>query len=275
MQATTTEHVYILGHSDAELERLRLQSDYYALVTDQALRLAGIRPGMRVLDAGCGNGGVSMLISRLVGPTGEVIAIDQSPEATAQAAETIARAGLTNVHFLNEDLATVRLDAPVDAIVGRLILMHVSDPIVVLRNLTANLNKPGIVLFMEMDIGMARTEPPVPIAEALLDLVRSAFERSGVSYRPGMKLYEQFIAAGFPEPQIVSLVRIEPPPAAASSAMLTGVLTSLLPAIEAHGLSTAAELDLPTLPDRIQAAARESGCLVVPPPLICAWSHLG
>lgn len=54
--------------------------------------------------------------------------------------------------------------------------------------------------------------------------------------------------------------------------MLTGVLASLLPSIEANGLGTAAELDLPTLPARLQAAAMGTGSLLFAPPLICAWS---
>jgi SAM-dependent methyltransferase len=275
MQATTTqERTYLLGHSDPELERLRRQSDFYAPLTAQALRLAGIQPGMRVLDAGCGIGGVSILIARLVGPTGEVIAVDQSPDAIARAAHEIEQAGLTNVHLVNDDLATLHLDAPVDAIVGRLILMHVSDPVATLRNLTAGLNRPGIVLFQEIDIGVARSEPAIPLVEDMIDLVRQAFARSGVDPRPGMRLHEQFVAAGLPIPQLASLGRIEAPPGRMSAAMLTGVLTTLLPALEATGLATAADLQLDTLPERVSAAAAEYGSLFFTPPLITAWSRV-
>jgi SAM-dependent methyltransferase len=275
MQATTTpERTYLLGHSDPELERLRRQSDFYAPLTEQALRLAGIQPGMRVLDAGCGIGGVSTLIARLVGPAGEAIAVDQSLDAIARAANEIEHAGLTNVHLVNDDLATLQLDAPVDAIVGRLILMHVSDPVAVLRNLTAGLNRPGIVLFQEIDIGVARSEPAIPLVESMIELVRQAFARSGVDPRPGMRLHEQFVGAGLPAPRLVSLGHVEAPPARMSAGMLTGVLNTLLPALEATGLATADELRLDTLPDRISAAAAESGSLFFTPPLITAWTRV-
>jgi SAM-dependent methyltransferase len=274
MQVTITERAYLLGHDDPELERLRRQSDFYAPLTAQALRLAGIQPGMRVLDAGCGIGGVSTLIARLVGPTGEVIAVDQSPAAIARAALEIEQAGLTNVHLVHDDLATLQLDAPVDAIVGRLILMHVGDPVAVLRNLAAGLNRPGIVLFQEIDIGVAHSEPPVPLVESKIELVRQAFARSGVDPRPGMRLHDQFIAAGLPAPQLVSLGRIEAPPARTSAALLTGVLTTLLPALEATGLATADELRLDTLPERVSAEVSETGSFLFTPPLITAWTRV-
>lgn len=274
MHATTAEHTYILGHSDPELERLRRQSDFYAPLTEQALRLAGIQPGMRVLDAGCGIGGVSTLIARLVGPAGEVIAVDQSPDAIARATDQIEQAGLTNIHLVNDNLATLQLDAPVDAVVGRLILMHLSDPVAALRNLTAGLNRPGIVLFQEIDIGVARTEPPTPLAESMIELVRQAFERSGVDPRPGMRLHDQFVSAGLPAPQLASLGRIEAPPARTSAALLTSVLTTLLPALEATGLATAHDLQLPTLPARLSAAVTQHGSLIFTPPLITAWTRI-
>jgi cyclopropane fatty-acyl-phospholipid synthase-like methyltransferase len=70
-----------------------------AQLTEHVLRLAGVRPGMRVLDVGCGTGDVSFLAASLVGPEGEVIGVDKSPEAVALASQRAAEAGLHNVHF--------------------------------------------------------------------------------------------------------------------------------------------------------------------------------
>jgi hypothetical protein len=48
------ERVYFLGHSDAEVERLALQNEFYRDATEAVLRCAGLASGMRVLDIGCG-----------------------------------------------------------------------------------------------------------------------------------------------------------------------------------------------------------------------------
>ena len=271
----TDVRTYVLGHDDAEIERLKRQSDFYAPLTVQALRFAGITTGMRVLDAGCGAGDVSLLISQVVGPTGEVIAVDNSPQAIATAGSRLDALGVENVHFIENDLATLQLDAPVDAIVGRLILQHVSDPVAVLRNLTSSLTRSGIVLFQEFDLAVTRSEPPAPLAERMIDFVREAFARAGVDPRPGLHLSDHFRAAGLPAPELMSLGRIEAAPARESVAMLVGVVTTLLPLIEATHVATAAEIDLPTLPDRLASELSARQSLVFPPPLITAWTRVG
>lgn len=275
MPATMTEeHTYLLGHSSPELERLQRQAQFYEPLTAQALYLAGIQPGMRVLDIGCGAGDVSLLLARMIGPTGEIIAVDTSAEALAVAERRLASAGIENVHLIEDDIATIQLDAPVDAVVGRLILMHVQDPVGVLRNLSRALGPSGLLLMQEMDIGEGKSEPPVPLVEELLELCRQAFVRGGVDARPGLRLHDQFVAAGLPAPMLTSLGRIEAAPAPLCAAMLTGVLSTLLPVIEATGLGTAADLQLDTLPARLSEHLERAGGLAFAPPLITAWTRM-
>jgi len=50
MCATT----YALGHSSAEILRLKNQGDMLRPITERLLRSARIHAGMRVLDLGCG-----------------------------------------------------------------------------------------------------------------------------------------------------------------------------------------------------------------------------
>jgi SAM-dependent methyltransferase len=66
--STQSTSAYVLGHPDAELQRLAEQSAFYADLTEDAFRRAGLAPGMRVLDVGCGAGEVSLLAAATVGP---------------------------------------------------------------------------------------------------------------------------------------------------------------------------------------------------------------
>jgi ubiquinone/menaquinone biosynthesis C-methylase UbiE len=95
---------YALGHAEDELDRIINTARFLGDLTEHVLRLAGLAPGMRVLDVGCGPGDVVFLAARLVGPQGTVIGVDRSPEAIEQARQRAAAAGLTNVHFLSQDL---------------------------------------------------------------------------------------------------------------------------------------------------------------------------
>ena len=51
------------------------------------------------------------------------------------------------------------------------------------------------------------------------------------------------------------------------------MIGSLAPAIAGHGLADAAELDLPTLHERIAAEAQAAGAAMVVPTLVAAWGH--
>ncbi len=47
---------YVLGHSESELERLKLQASIIGGVTSRLIRECGIGPGWSVLEVGCGAG---------------------------------------------------------------------------------------------------------------------------------------------------------------------------------------------------------------------------
>src|SRR6516225_9762741 len=70
---------YVLGNSAQEQERLKMQGKFLERWSEQFFLLAGLEPGMRVLDLGCGMGDVSLLAARLVGPSGHVTGIDRDP----------------------------------------------------------------------------------------------------------------------------------------------------------------------------------------------------
>ncbi|MEF2232260.1 MAG: methyltransferase domain-containing protein [Pseudodesulfovibrio sp.] len=53
-----------------------------------------VRPGMTVVDAGCGTGLFSLAMAEMVGPEGRVFAVDLQPEALARVAAKAERAGL-------------------------------------------------------------------------------------------------------------------------------------------------------------------------------------
>ena len=71
---------------------------------EDIVRRLGLQPGMRVLDAGCGPGRVTVPLARAVGATGEVVALDVQAEMIRKAKEKAAAAGLENIAFVNAAL---------------------------------------------------------------------------------------------------------------------------------------------------------------------------
>src|SRR5260370_37537819 len=87
---------YVLGDAECELHRLVKQSRLIGDITEQVMRRAGIKPGMNVLDCGCGVVDVSFLTARLVGSAGRVLGIDRSVAGIDRARERAAEAGMSN-----------------------------------------------------------------------------------------------------------------------------------------------------------------------------------
>ncbi len=72
--------------------------------TRTILQAAGVRPHMRVLDLGSGAGDVAFVAAELAGSAGDVVGIDQSPDAVAKAVARAAARGLPNVRFVAGDV---------------------------------------------------------------------------------------------------------------------------------------------------------------------------
>ena len=71
----------------------------------EIFRDAGIAPGHRVLELGSGVGDVAMLVARIVGRSGEVVAIERDARTISRALARAAEAGLHNINFVQTDIA--------------------------------------------------------------------------------------------------------------------------------------------------------------------------
>ncbi len=142
----------ILGHSDREIRRLVHQGAILRPITERLLRGAGIGRGMRVLDLGCGAGDVSILAAELVGRSGSVVGIDRSPEAIAFARERVRSAGLRHIDFEEVSVEAFADAEPFDAVIGRYVLIHQTDPATLIRAAASLVRPGGVVAFHELCI---------------------------------------------------------------------------------------------------------------------------
>jgi ubiquinone/menaquinone biosynthesis C-methylase UbiE len=72
--------------------------------------LLGLQPGMKVLDAGCGPGRLSIPAAQAIGPQGEVTALDLQPGMLTRVEEKAQSAGLTNLRFVQAGLGEGKLE---------------------------------------------------------------------------------------------------------------------------------------------------------------------
>ncbi len=264
---------YVLGHSEEELDRLKTQARLIDPITRRFFAEAGVGPGMRVLDVGCGAGDTSLLVAEMVGERGDVVGVDRAPAAIA-AAQAKAE-GRSNLRFLEGDPADMSFERPFDAVVGRFVLMFQKHPATMLQRLASHLHPGGLLVFHELDYEGISSFPPLPTFEQLWRWNTDATRLYGADPHMGAKLLATFITAGLP----AATVRVEAlsgkGAGSADLLLLARNLTrSLLPEMERLGVATRAEVKLETLFERMHNEAVTTDSVVVGHLQVGAWCRV-
>jgi ubiquinone/menaquinone biosynthesis C-methylase UbiE len=116
---------------------------------ERILAEASIKPGMCVLDYGCGPGSYIIPVATLVGESGKLYALDMHPLAIESVRRIAARRRLTNVHALLSDCDTGLPDEEVDRALLYDVLHDLSNPEEVLRELRRVLRPDGVLSFSD------------------------------------------------------------------------------------------------------------------------------
>ncbi len=265
---------YVLGSADPELRRLQTLSLLYQDVTRRWLERAGIGPGMSVVDVGCGPGDVTLLVRELVGPTGSVTGVDSSPEALARARSRAEAAGLRNVRHEVGDLASWSPEGPVDAVVGRLILIHMPDPAAALARMAGMVRPGGVAAFQDIVLPTRRTEPDLPLVGTFNGWLLETLRRFGRPVDMGLRLSAVFREAGLPAPGLATGAPMERGPDALGYSIMAGDVTSLIGHMERLGVATAAEVGPQTFEKRLRAEAAEADAVLLNPLMVGAWARI-
>jgi SAM-dependent methyltransferase len=247
---------YPLGHTDAEHERLIRQAAQVAPITERFFREAGIELGQRVLDLGSGMGDVAMLAARLVGPSGEVVAIERDPKSISKARARVTDAGFHNVSFNESNVHEIPNEKPFDAAVGRFILMYLPDPVAVLRSISQVVRPGGVFVFQEPCwVPVLAHLASLPLWFATASLIDKAM-RASANHDMGTELYHTFVEAGLPAPTLRMELPMGREPYLAQ--WYYDTLRSLRPQVEQLHLPIEPLGSLDTLVQRLQAEVAES-----------------
>jgi SAM-dependent methyltransferase len=214
-----------------------------------------------------------MLVARLVGDTGQVVGIERDPSTVALARKRSAAEGLRNLTFIEADVNRITHEGTFDAVVGRLVLNHVRDPVEVLRSVAAVVRPGGAIVFQEGSWGPTfAIGARLPLWSQLLSVVRDTLVRSGLDPERGLDLHRAFEEAGLGRP----MMHVEIPLAGDDSVadLQIDLFRTLRSAAEQHGVSLVALGDLRTLADRIHAERVEAHAAVGFLAIVSAWCRL-
>jgi len=202
-----TDHAehYILATGGKDMERLRLLQEVYGPGSETSLRRAGLRPGIRVLEVGCGSGNMACWVAEQVGNGGSVLGIDNSREQIELAKRLAQSRGLSNVEFAVADAYSPRLpESSFDFAYCRLVLMHLINPADALGTMRTLVKPGGTVLCEEMDLGVWLCDPPATAMTQFFEINIALGELRGEHFRLGSSLHQLFRESGFDRPDVGS-----------------------------------------------------------------------
>jgi SAM-dependent methyltransferase len=259
---------YALATGEAAAERLHILHSLYGPGTRQVLLRAGLQPGMRVADLGCGVGMVTELLVELVGLYGHVVGVDSSPAQLAQTRVKLG-GGTKNLSLVSASATETGL-APdsFDLVYCRFLLMHVPQPEQALREMLRLLKPGGILVCEDGDLTAAGSHPPSAL-DAFADLWGRLGPKRGVDYTLGRRLFQLVLAAGFPSPEISFNQPVE-----ARGVGKRLLLLSIIEAAQAfidEGLITLEELDR-TL-DEMRLATGDDAIVALMPRMSQIWAR--
>ena len=175
------ERDYVLGTHDEELARLGLQHRVWRPVALDCWRKAGITVGSRVLDIGAGPGFAAIDLAEIVGPAGQVVALERSNKFVNATKEAVRARSLTNVKIRELDLMTDNFpEDEFDFSWCRWVLSFVSDPGLLVGKLGNAMRKGNMSIFHEYGhYETWRFFPRIPSQEKFREHVIATWRESG------------------------------------------------------------------------------------------------
>lgn len=185
--------VYTHGHHESVLRAHRRRT-----AEDSAgYLLPHLRPGLSVLDVGCGPGTITVDLAARVAP-GQVTAVEMTDDAL-DLARTEARArDQANIEFATSDIHALDFpDDTFDIVHAHQVLQHVADPVQALRELR-RVGKPGgIVAVRDADYAGFIWYPQLPALDHWRQLYAAAARANGGEPDAGRRLLSWAQDAGF------------------------------------------------------------------------------
>jgi SAM-dependent methyltransferase len=190
---------YVLGTHDEELARLGLQHRVWRPVVLDCWQRAGITVGKRVLDVGAGPGYAAVDLAEIVGPTGEVLALERSHNFIRAMEAACHTRSLANVKIHEADLMTDDLPAgDYDFAWCRWVVSFVNDPALLIRKLARVMPRGSRSIFHEYGhYETWRFLPRLPMQERFREHVIATWRESGGEPDGAARLSELLSDNGF------------------------------------------------------------------------------
>ena len=189
---------YSMGFSEEILEAFRR----YTVETNASHLVPHLRPGLRVLDFGCGPGSISLGLAKAVAP-GEMHGIDME-ESQIEIGRAFAKSrGQDNAFFHAADVLDMPFeDGFFDVAHCHNVLMHVPDTAAALSEVKRVLKPGGLLSCREMIAASSFTEPDFGVIRRAWDMFEDLVAADDGHPQMGKELKARVVDAGFENPRV-------------------------------------------------------------------------
>jgi SAM-dependent methyltransferase len=235
---------YLLEYTPAEADRLLAMAGLMAPEVRSACGRAGLQPGGRAIDVGCGPLGALTTLREMVGPDGFVVGLDANADAVEAARAIVDRLGFSNIQVVNADIndpsAATGEPGLFDLAFCRLVLMHQSDPVQTMTRITELLRPGGALVAFDMLRGPL-LDPSCPSVDRAWQLLWDGMRSVGAHPETSRRYASIAAEAGL---EIVSQRGVFlPVPPVAAIGETTRLLRAASAAIIAREVATGAEIE--------------------------------
>lgn len=182
---------YTHGHHESVL-----RSHSWRTIANSAAYLEPhLRPGLKILDVGCGPGTITAELADRVGREGSVVGLDASADVIAQASRTMAR---DNLHYMVGDVYALDVDDDsFDVVHAHQVLQHLADPVAALVEMRRVCRPGGIIAARDSDYPTMAWHPKPSEFDEWLALYSSVTRANGGHPDAGRLLLSWAQQAGF------------------------------------------------------------------------------
>lgn len=242
--ANNADKEYLMGRSSSEYKRLQSQAKFLEPITLRVMQQAGLKKGMNCLDVGCGTGDVMRLMGDIVTTSGSATGIDIDKNIGEEALSVLKALNNSNYSFHHFDITQNDLESKkYDFVFARLLLIHMTDPVGIIKKLFNAVKPGGTLLIQDNDFATLKASKKLRhLTDYVMKLVSDVYLQTGKDPEAGTNLSRYYIEAGIGRPDGTDASSVIFPIAEAAMQMKAGV-HSMKPAIFKSGLASPERLD--------------------------------
>lgn len=187
---------YVISGGAKGKSRLNLLASVLEPYTKELLASLGVKDGVSFLDNGCGGGNVSVMVGKMAGEKGRIMAIDFDEEILGLAKNDAENEGLRNISFRSLSAYELPFENEFDFAYARFLLSHLGNPFTALQKMVESV-KPGGTIIVE-DVHFSG-HFSYPVNEAFNQYVRwytEVVKQKGADAETGSKVFSLFKEAG-------------------------------------------------------------------------------